>query len=307
MTQPALSRHIKFIEQSLGAQVLSRSTHHVEMTNVGRVFATEAAKIVAQFEQSLAIVRACPGVSQRTLSIGLLGEATRSFLSAYLLEYTGKHPKVAIECVDGDLDTIVNRVGKGEYDLAFVIRPRDAPTPERLSCFSVASDPLCIVVNRNHSLAGRRTVTVAEVAEWPLISLNRQIAPVAFEYNTFFFSRHGIEYKPWKECPNVASCCFNIEFDERAVTLIPLHWRSLVGANSTLIMFEESDCVFEVDLLWDSMNVNPSLNGFISGFREFSRIWDWQPKTLIAYDPWASVGGMVVDDGKTASSNPTVS
>ncbi len=277
MTQPVLSRHVKYLEDYFGAQLLTRNTHRVEMTDVGRVFATEAGKIVAQYEQSLAVIRACPGVSRHSLSIGLLGEATRTFLSTFLSGYGERHPQVAIECVDGDIDTIMARVDKGESDLAFVIRPRGAKTPERLAHFTLASDPLCLVVNRNHALAVKERVSVGEVAEWPIIGLNRQISPMSFEFNSHFFSRHGFEYKTWKECVNLETVCFNVEFNDRAVVLLPLHRRYLVGANARLIMFAESDCVFEVDLLWDPENANPSLAGFLAEFRDFSRSWDWGP------------------------------
>lgn len=280
MTQPVLSRHVKFLEEYFGAQLLTRNTHRVEMTDVGRVFAAEAGKVVAQYERSLAVIRSCPGVSRHSLSIGLLGEATRSFLSTFLVDYSERHPQVAIDCTDGDIDTIMARVEKGDCDLAFVIRPRGGATPEHLKNFTIASDPLCVVVNRNHALATKERVTIAEVAQWPLIGLNRQISPMSHEYNSHFFALHGIEYRTWKECVNLETCCFNIEFNDRAVILLPLHRRSLVGANARLIMFAESDCVFEVELLWDPGNTNPSLRGFLAEFQEFSRTWNWEVDVL---------------------------
>ncbi|MCE1236295.1 MAG: LysR family transcriptional regulator [Hyphomicrobiales bacterium] len=276
MTQPVLSRHVKYLEEHFGAQLLTRNTHKVEMTDVGRVFAAEAAKVVAQYEQSLAVIRACPGVSRHSLSIGLLGEATRSFLSTFLMDYSERHPQVAIDCIDGGIDTIMAQVEKGDFDLAFVIRPRGGKTPERLRNQTIASDPLCAVVNRNHAFAGRDRISVKDLGDWPIIGLNRQLSPMSHEYNSHFFARYGIEYKVWKECVNLETCCFNVEFNDRAVVLLPLHRRYLVGSNARLIMFEESDCVFEVELLWDPENVNPCLPGFLSEFGEFSRSWNWE-------------------------------
>ena len=275
MAQPVLSRHVKHLEEQFGAQLLSRNTHKVEMTDVGRVFAAEAAKIVAQYEQSLAVIRACPGVSRHSLSIGLLGEATRSFLSTFLMGYSERHPHVAIDCIDGGIDTIMAQVDKGDCDLAFVIRPRGGRTPEHLSRFNIVTDPLCVAVNRNHVFGTRERVSVTELAGWPIIGLNRQVSPMSHEYNAHFFSNHGVEYKVWKECVNLETCCFNVEFNDRAVVLLPLHRRYLVGSNARIVMFEESDCVFEVELLWNADNVNPSLPAFLSEFRDFSSTWNW--------------------------------
>lgn len=288
MTQPVLSRHVKLLEQHFGAQLLTRNTHRVELTDVGRVFAGECVKIVAQYEQSLAVIRACPGVSRHSLSIGILGEATRSFLSTFLAGYSDRHPHVAIDCFDGDVDTVMGRVDRGECDLGFVIRPRGASTPAHLANFTIASDPLCLVVNRNHALAGKERVTVDEVAPWPVIGLNRQTSPMSFEFNSHFFSRHGREYKTWKECANMETVCFNVEFNDRAVVLLPLHRRYLVGSNARLIMFAEGDCMFEVEMMWNPENSNPSLNGFLAEFKDFSRAWDWG----------AAVGADAADAGR---------
>lgn len=275
MTQPVLSRHVKYLETHFGAQLLTRNTHRVELTDVGRVFAVEAGKIVAQYEQSLAAIRACPGVSRHALSIGLLGEATRPFLSTFLADYSERHPQVAIECIDGDVDAIMARVEKGDCDVAFVIRPRGGRTPAHLRNFTLASDPLCVVVNRNHPLASKEAISIVEAAQWPIIGLNRQVSPMSFEYNAHFCARHGVEYKTWKECINLETCCFNVEFNDRAIVLLPMHRRTLVGSNARLIMIAESDCVFEVELLWDPGNANPSLTGFLNDFRAFSRNWTW--------------------------------
>ncbi|ABD86206.1 LysR substrate-binding domain-containing protein [Rhodopseudomonas palustris] len=289
MTQPVLSRHIKFLELHFGAQLLTRNTHRVDLTDVGRVFAGECAKINAQYEQSLAMIRTCPGVSRHSLSIGILGEATRSFLSAFLIGYNDRHPQVAIDCVDGDVDTIMPRVERGESDLGFVIRPRGAVTPPHLANFTIASDPLCLVINRNHALAVKERVSISDVAQWPMIGLNRQISPMSFEFNSHFFSRHGYEYKTWKECANLETVCFNVEFNDRAVILLPLHRRYLVGANARLIMFAESDCMFEVEMLWNPENSNPSLKGFLTEFKEFSRTWDWSSDVCLGNNEGAQV------------------
>lgn len=276
MTQPVLSRHVKFLEEHFGAQLLNRSTHRVEMTEVGRVFAQEAAKIVGQYEQSVAVIRACPGVSRHSLSIGFLGEATRSFLSTFLGRYSERHPKVAIECVDGGLDTIVAHVEKNVCDFGFVIRPQDGGRIQHLRNLTLFRDPLCAVLNRNHPLAGRDGVSLADVAQWPIIAISRQVSPLSHECNQWFFARHGVEFRIAKECPNLESCCFNVEFNDRAVVLLPHHRHYLAGVNSVVKPILDADCSFDVDLVWDPENTNPCVPGFLADFTDFTRHWDWE-------------------------------
>ena len=45
LTQPALSRHIHDLEQTLGTQLFIRDTHNVHLTSVGEIFLKEAQEI----------------------------------------------------------------------------------------------------------------------------------------------------------------------------------------------------------------------------------------------------------------------
>lgn len=270
MTQPVLSRHIKYLEDHFGAQLLSRNTHKVELTDVGRLLAAEAAKIVEQYEQLLAVIRSSPGVSRQSLSIGLLGEATRSFLSGFLTSYREAHPQVTIESFDSDLETITAYLDQGGgCDLAFLIRPRGLEIPPHLESIPIVTDPLCVGVNGHHPLAAKESVSLQEIIKWPIIGLSRQKAPLAYEFNNSFFLRHGLDHKLWKECPNLETCCFNIEFNDRAVTLIPMHRRYLIGPNSKMLTIEEIDCVFDINVMWNRNRINPCLSVFLREFREF--------------------------------------
>ncbi|MDC7784350.1 LysR family transcriptional regulator [Rhodoplanes sp. TEM] len=285
MTQPVLSRHVKFLEDHFGAQLLNRSTHRVEMTEVGRVFAQEAAKIVGQFEQSVAVIRACPGVGRHSLSIGFLGEATRPFLATFLGRYSERHPKVAIECVDGDLDLIVGRLEKNTCDLGFIIRPQDGLRIDHLSHLTLFSDPLCAVLNRNHPLAARDGVALADVARWPIIGIARHVSPLAHECNQLFFARHEVEYRIAKECPNLESCCFTVEFNEQAIVLLPRHRGFLTGVNSVLKPVTDAGCSFDIDLVWDAANPNPCIRGFLDDFTAFCRNRDWEADLARRFEP----------------------
>ena len=48
LSQPALSRRIEKLETILGARLLDRTTRHVALTNVGRVFLEHARAALAE-------------------------------------------------------------------------------------------------------------------------------------------------------------------------------------------------------------------------------------------------------------------
>ena len=62
LTQPALSRHIHDLEQTLGTQLFIRDTHNVHLTSVGEIFLKEAQEIIQRYNHALDLIKE---VSQR--------------------------------------------------------------------------------------------------------------------------------------------------------------------------------------------------------------------------------------------------
>src|SRR6478735_700059 len=57
VAQPALSRAIKQLEQTLGAEVLERTRHHVRLTPAGAVLLRDIALLLQHVEESMQRVR----------------------------------------------------------------------------------------------------------------------------------------------------------------------------------------------------------------------------------------------------------
>jgi DNA-binding transcriptional LysR family regulator len=270
MTQPVLSRHIKYLEEHFDAQFLKRNTHKVELTAVGKLFAEEAQKILSQYEASLSIIRSSSGKGRRSLSIVFLGEATRTFLSSFLGGFSVRHADIAIEYCDAELDAVPSALDKHTCDLAFIIRPNKGKDHDNLRHIPLFTDPLCIAVNKHHPLAGQSVVSIRDVGKWPVIGVNKQLSPLAWECSAHFLESHGVDFTLAKESSNLQSNCFALEFDERAVVLLPKHRRYLLGENSVLIDVAEEDCLFVVELVWHPNNANPSREIFLKELIEFS-------------------------------------
>jgi len=271
MTQPVLSRHIKYLEEYFDVQFLKRNTHKVELTDGGKIFAEEARKILSQYESSLAVIRNSHGKRLRNISIVFLGEAMRSFLSSFLNWFGARHADITIECCDSELDAVPGLLERHACDLAFIVRPNKGRSQETLRHIPLFTDPLCVAVNKRHPLAGRSVVSIREVANWPILLVNRQAHPLAWECSMSFLERYGIEAKLDKECANLQSQCFNLEFNDQAVVLLPKHRRYLLGENSVLVDVAEEDCRFDIEIVWHPDNANPCRDLIVRELDEFSK------------------------------------
>ena len=276
MTQPVLSRHIKSLEDAFGARFLERDTHKVELTPVGKVFAEEARKILSLCELSFSTIQSFQGKGQRSLSIAFLGEATRPFLSTFLGWFNERHADIAIECYDCELDEALVDLEKRACDVAFLIRPNDGRRNKALRSICIFSDPMCVAVNIKHPLARKKTISIRELENWPIIGVSQEALPVAWECNTCFLERYGVEIDVAKECTNLETCCFTLEFNDRAVVMLPKHRRHLLGDRATLLALEEEDCLINVELVWDPEDTNPCIEVFLKKFEEFAVQNSWE-------------------------------
>lgn len=269
MTQPVLSRHIKYLEEHFESQFLKRNTHKVELTDIGKLFAEESQKILSQYETSVAAIRAFNGKSLNNISVVFLGEAMKSFLSSFLIWFGARHGGISVECCDNELDDIPGALENRACDLAIIIRPSMGRVQDSLRHIPLFADPLCVATNKNHPLAQQSVVSIRDVGNWPLLSVDRNTRPLAWECNAAFLERYGIEINIAKTCANLQSCCFNLEFNDQAVVLIPKHRRYLLGDNAVLIDVAEEDCWFVVEIVWHPKNTNPCRDIFVQELMAF--------------------------------------
>ena len=71
VTQPALSRQIANVEDTLGARLFERHTRSVIVTKAGHLFVREARQTLQQGQRAVSLVQALIRMEERPVSIGL--------------------------------------------------------------------------------------------------------------------------------------------------------------------------------------------------------------------------------------------
>ncbi|MFC3394527.1 LysR family transcriptional regulator [Brenneria rubrifaciens] len=268
ITQPVLSRHMKYLEELFGVELFRRDTHSVELTSTGKLLSVEARKIIYQYESSLSVVNAFTGKSRRRLAITFLGEAIQHVLIKFLTQFRQDNTDIIVECRDSELGEALLFLEEHQCDLGFLIRPNFLENKQFCS-LPFQTDPLCVAVNKHHPLAGRGRVSLKEVSEWPIIRVDPREFLLSEEYSTRFFDCYNIPFTLVKEYPNLKTCCFNLEFRDRVALLMPKHREYLLGNNSVLLEVIEDDYWFNLELVWDNKNTNPCITLFLNAFKVF--------------------------------------
>jgi DNA-binding transcriptional LysR family regulator len=270
ITQPVLSRHMKTLEEQFDAELFRRDTHGVELTSSGQLFFDEAKKIVNQYEKSISLMNAFTGKSRRKLTIAFLGEALQRPLVQFLNHFRTLYPDIAVDCRDSELDEALSYLEEQTCDFGLLIRPNFLDNV-LFDDLHIQTDSIGVAVNRDHPLACCGKISLREVEHWPVIRISPANFVLSDKFSTAFLDKYNISYRLSKEYPNLKTCCFNLELNRQAVLLIPKHRGYLLSENCVLLDVIEDDYWFELELVWDRKNPNPSMHLFINEFKKFLR------------------------------------
>src|SRR6187431_674061 len=170
VAQPALSRAIKQLEHTLGAEVLERTRHHVRLTPAGAVLLRDISLLLQHVEESMHRVRRTAAGEEGELRLGYIGPPTQPFLGRLLREYRKRYPLVSIHLEERTPERVWEMVARGRLSAALT-RPVLAHEALGLRTVVLHEERLGIVVPLTHPLAGRKSVPWTALARESLIVL----------------------------------------------------------------------------------------------------------------------------------------
>jgi len=168
LAQPALSQQIKQLERELGVRLFTRTTRRVELTEAGLRFAAHARAVLDDVDRAEADMSLVAGGRAGRVSIGFIGTATYDVLPRVAREVRGELPSVELE-LRGELlspDLAAGLIDR-TYDLA-LLRP-DPLNSGGLAFTPLRSERLVAVLPSGHSLAHRRRINLAQLADEPFV------------------------------------------------------------------------------------------------------------------------------------------
>ncbi|WP_306210878.1 LysR family transcriptional regulator [Actinoplanes sp. RD1] len=166
ITPSAVSQQISALERTVGTPVVRRSTRGVELTEAGRVLAEASDAISGELAYAQSLIDRLAGDQQPTLTVATFTSGGQRLLPAALTRFTAEHPGVELTVLENEPGDSLPLVREGAADLALVYHfdtPRMA-VPASLSWAPLLDDPMWIVLPAGHPLAGRESLTIADLA-----------------------------------------------------------------------------------------------------------------------------------------------
>ncbi|WP_446831671.1 LysR family transcriptional regulator [Candidatus Foliamicus sp.] len=170
ITQPALTRSIKKMEQRMGAILLDRGPRSITPTEAGRVLYRYAKIIINQAERALADVTAVSKGEQGHVHIGIAALFAPTLVSHLIPHLSAKFPGLHTRITEGFFEDLVAGLMEGEIDVLLSNFPPGVVPPDVIlkPLFQVRAE---FVVGASHPLASSDKVTAEDLrnAQWAII------------------------------------------------------------------------------------------------------------------------------------------
>lgn len=166
LTQPAISKTLKELEEILGATLMRRSRSGVELTPQGDVFLHFAQMSLASLQQGLAGVEQEGSAVRQVLTIGALPSVAAWLMPAVTTELSAMAPNALLRILDGPHGYLIERLRLGELDLV-IGRMGRPDSMQGISFTQLYNEEVVLVVRPGHPLLQRPDLS--RLSEWPVI------------------------------------------------------------------------------------------------------------------------------------------
>jgi DNA-binding transcriptional LysR family regulator len=196
VSQPAVSRQIRDLEDELGAQLFERTGKSVRLTEAGFLFLKEARAVLERTNEAVRSVRAFAQAGETELHVGYTPALRAQIVSPTLRAFQREMPKVHVKLHDWSNEKIITGLRDGRLQLAFTVRPSKRGESRDLRFEELLREQVRLAVPPTHPFAQRRSVSLADAAKEAFVGLTREDFP---DYNAYL----AAIFSPVKNKPRV--------------------------------------------------------------------------------------------------------
>jgi len=194
ISQPALSKQVRDLEDELGFSLLERTAKSARLTDAGRVFLDEARAVLQRADEAMKKARTVAAAEPTELHVGYLSMPFAEILPKTLRAFQQAMPNVRARLHEWSNKEILNGVREGRLQVGLIVRSPKASALHDLRYEELFHDRVCVAVAPQHPFARRRAIPIIEVAAEPLIGLTHQDYPEYHDYLSIIFSK--VKQKP---------------------------------------------------------------------------------------------------------------
>jgi DNA-binding transcriptional LysR family regulator len=168
VTQSALSMLVIQLEQALGVKLFDRTSRQTHLTESGRDFYPNAARVLQELGLALESVSDLRLRKKGIVRIAAPLILASTVLPAVMAAHARKFPDIDLHFTDAMPETLVDSVASGHVDIA--LGPDQAAEDSLVSRRALVRDRFELICTKDHALARRKKVRWKDVQAHPFIA-----------------------------------------------------------------------------------------------------------------------------------------
>lgn len=165
LTQPAVSQHIRALEQEFGVRIFDRTNNSMKPTHEGEIVIKYAKRMMA-LQANMQAELMNERLQIASLTVGITHTAESNAIAEALARYSQRHENVTVKVITDSADRLCAMLKNYEIDIAIIDGKKPDPN---LRYLMLDTDNLMLIVSPAHRLAKKNSATIADLKQERLI------------------------------------------------------------------------------------------------------------------------------------------
>jgi LysR family hca operon transcriptional activator len=261
-SQPSLSRQIRDLEYQVGAELLSRSVHGVELTAAGKAFLDHARLALAQVDVAVEAARRAAQPAKKTFAIGFQTGHEMNWLPRAMHVLRDELQNIDVTVSSDYSPDLAEALLRGRLDVAFL---RVEPTFD-LGYEVVDHEPLIVLMPSDHRLTSREAIHPREFVGEIFIGGSKK-ATVLRAVTEDYLRRSGLDIKLDHGVDSV-STAMSLVASMRGLALMPAYAKNVLPWSVVSRPLEGEAPTIDLAVGYSKANTSPILKLFLSRLEE---------------------------------------
>jgi DNA-binding transcriptional LysR family regulator len=166
ITQPAVTKHVKELEQQLNVQLFKRNGNNINLTTAGKILLQYAERIFQTYTELETELAQLSNIEAGTVHIGASTTVAQTILPKLLALFKRTYPAVAFTFAQGNTDYITQQILAEKIDIAIVEGAAHYP---QIAYTPFAKDEIVLVTRANNQLSKKTEISPKQLPGIPLV------------------------------------------------------------------------------------------------------------------------------------------
>lgn len=253
ISQPALSKQIKQLEESIGIKLFERHSRKVELTQAGQFLKEEVTDLLNRLEQGIQNAKSWQAGHKGHLKFGYVGSAMNNVIPQFLVAIRNQFPGVLFDLKEMDNQRQIEALLNREIDFGFI---RQETVPNGIEICPVFKDTFSLVIPKNHPVQPKDFKNLNQFKESRFILFDPSYSESYFNKVMEMFIESG--FHPIISHKTVhANTIYNLVENNFGVSIVPTSLKKGYQSNVHFIELDHLKHRTTLQMIWNKQSKNP--------------------------------------------------